>query len=162
MAFVETFVDMLHEKGKGVIVLPLGTLFKDSTKHIRQKMIEEGLLEGLVLLPDNMFMTTGIPVVLWVINKDKTRENKDKVFSIETYHARKEIEGFSGYVSFDDIKENDFNISVQRYVFEEEPEIEIDIEKVSNEIDELEKQINEKKVIVKSAIQQIIEIQNKV
>jgi len=73
---------MLKDDGKGVIVLPLGTLFKDSTKHIRQKMIEEGIIEGLVLLPDNMFMTTGIPVVLWIINKDKTRENKDKIFMI--------------------------------------------------------------------------------
>jgi len=180
MAFVETFIDMLNNEGRGVIVLPLGTLFKDSTKHIRQKMIKEGLIEGLVLLPDNMFMTTGIPVVLWVLNKNKIRKNKDKIFminasehftkegkfkvwnqneSVDAFHNKKEIEGFSGYVSLEDIEENDFNISVQRYVFKEEKEEDIDIEQVSKEIDELEKQIAEKKVIVKSAIEQVIQIQ---
>ncbi len=157
-AFVNTFMDMLNSNGRGAIVLPLGTLFKDSTKFIRKEYIENKLIEGLVLLPDNMFATTGIPVVVWIINKNATRENADKIFMINAsqhytkvgkfnewnreetilaYHNKTQEEGFSGWVSYEDILENDYNLSVQRYIFKDDEDEVIDIVSELSDLDTL-------------------------
>ena len=61
--FVQSALDMTHDKGKGALVLPLGTLFKSNT---RQKMIEDDIVEGVITLPGEMFQTTGIPICIWV------------------------------------------------------------------------------------------------
>lgn len=180
-AFINTFIDMLNSNGRGAIVLPLGTLFKDSTKFIRKEYIEKGYVEGLVLLPDSMFATTGIPVVVWIINKDSNRENADKIFminasqhfekkgkfnvwnqpeTISAYWDKTTEEGFSGWVSKEDILENDYNLSVQRYIFKDEPEEVIDIGKVFEEMTLLEQEYVEYKSQINPIVQQAIQIEN--
>jgi type I restriction enzyme M protein len=143
VAFLLTIIDLLNRNGKAGVVLPLGTLFKDSTQKIRKALIAEDLIEGLVVLPGNMFQTTGIPVVMWILNKNKKDCDKGKIFMVNSssefikkgvlnewqeenthvnYLGRIEEEGLSRYVELDEIIENDFNLSVQRYVFKDEPE----------------------------------------
>lgn len=149
--FVQTALDMLNEKGKGMMVLPLGVLFK---KNNRKAMIEEDIIEGIITLPGNMFQTTGIPTCMVFFNKAKADEDKNKIFMINNsndftkvdkyntidydklikhYTGRIEEEGFSGYIEFDEIKENDFNVSTQRYIFKDEPEEIIDIVKLNDD-----------------------------
>lgn len=180
-AFMQTALDMIHSKGKVGLVLPLGTLFKDSTKIQRQKFIEQDIIEGIIVLPGNMFQTTGIPTCIWIFNKDKKEEDKGKIYMIDTtntaiksgkfntidynkvvdyYTKRFEEEGFSGYVEIADIKENEWNLSVQRYIFKDEPEEEIDIVKLVNEIKELEKEILTQKVEMDLIINQALELEN--
>ena len=79
--------------------------------------------------------------------------------TIKAYEERKEIEGFSGYVELADLEENDFNLSVQRYIFKEEPEEEIDIVELMNEIKETEKVLEEDKKIMEGIMSQIIALQ---
>lgn len=155
IAFVLTILDLLKEDGKAGVVLPLGTLFKDSTKNIREKFLENDLIEGIVVLPGNMFQTTSIPVCFWILNKNKREEDKGKVFmvnaseeyiksgkfndwqdekSVNNYLNRVYEEGLSAYVDISTITENDFNLSVQRYVFKDEPEEVIDIFELNSEI----------------------------
>jgi len=178
-AFMNTFMDMLHSKGKGALILPLGTLFKDSTKKIRQKYIENDWVEGLILLPSSMFTTTGIPVAIWVFNKDKKEEDKNKIFMInasedftkqgkfnvwnkeaseKAYLNREIIKDFSNYISLDVIRDNDYNLSIQRYVFKEEPEEVIDIVEVMEESKKLESEIAENKAFMDDVFNQIISL----
>jgi type I restriction enzyme M protein len=165
IAFVLTILDLLKKEGKAGIVLPLGTLFKDSTKNIREKLLEQDFIEGIVMLPSNMFQTTSIPVCFWILNKNKEEKDKNKVFminaseeylkvgkfnewqeekSLYNYANRILEEGLSGYVSISDIKDNDFNLSVQRYVFKDEPEEVIDIVELNSDIIKLSEDIMSK------------------
>lgn len=166
-AFMLTFIDMLDEKGKAGIVLPLGTLFKDSTRNIRKKLIEEDLIEGLIMLPNAMFQTTQIPVVFWIINKNKKEEDKGKIFminsseeftkkskfnewqdliSLDNYKQRKSQSGLSNYVSISDIKKKDWNLSIQRYVYKENPEEHLNLENFYDEMIKLNSEIQQKQI----------------
>jgi len=169
-AFISSIINLLTEDGKAVIVLPLGILFKDSTQKIRQQFIENDWIEGVINMPSNMFYTTGIPVCLWVINKNKDEKDKKKIFminadndftksgtineweyekSVSNYDNRHIEEGYSEYVTLETLKENDFNLSVSRYVYKEEEMEEIDIKALNSEINTLYDEINEYKELTK-------------
>jgi len=162
-AFIETFIDMLDEKGKAGIVLPLGTLFKDSTKLMRKRLVEQDLIEGLIVLPGAMFQTTQIPVVFWIINKNKKEADKGKIFMINSseefikkgkfnewqekesfinYINRNEIDGLSKNVTFKEISKKDWNLSVQRYVFKNQEEELIDFNILLSNMEYLNKEIS--------------------
>ncbi len=179
-AFLMTIYDLLNKEGKAVIVMPLGTLFRDSAKEIRQHLLKEGVVEGLVTLPGNMFLTTSIPVVLWILNKDANRVNKDKVFmvnaskdfkkvgkfnewqsekAIQNYLTRTEETDYSGYVDFTTLEKNKFNLSVQRYFSKEKEKEEINIIELEKEIIELENSLLIKKQSMNSLIAQIISME---
>jgi type I restriction enzyme M protein len=175
--FVQTALDMLSEKGKGMMVLPLGVLFK---KNSRKLMIEEDIIEGIVTLPGNMFQTTGIPTCMVFFNKNKDVKDKNKIFMInnsedfvkvdkyntidhdkliKNYIERITEEGFSGYIEFSEVKENDFNVSTQRYIFKDEPEEIIDIVKLNDDSIVIDKSIKLKGKILGSIFDTVIALQ---
>lgn len=182
-AFIETFIDMLNDNGKAGIVLPLGTLFKDNIKSIRKSILEKDILEGLILLPGAMFQTTQIPVVFWIINKNKKEEDKGKVFMVNAseefikkgkfnewqeqksffnYINRINEDGISAHINIktiennpQSIEKNDWNLSIQRYVFKEHPELAINIEHLMKDLFSLEQEIQENKLIVNSFFKSI-------
>lgn len=175
-AFIETFIDMLDENGKAGIVLPLGTLFKDNIRSIRKSILQNDLLEGLILLPGAMFQTTQIPVVFWIINKNKKNEDKGKVFmvnaseefikkgkfnewqqekSFNNYVNRVNEDGISAHVTISDIEKHEWNLSIQRYLFKEQPEENIDLLQLMNEVESLDNEINKSKLIVNSFINKL-------
>lgn len=179
-AFLMTIYDLLNKQGKAVIVMPLGTLFRDGAKEIRKHLLTEGVVEGLVTLPGNMFLTTSIPVVLWILNKNKDRPNKDKVFmvnaskdfkkvgkfnewqsekAISNYLTRTEEADYSGYVDFTTLEKNKFNLSVQRYFSKEKEKDIIDIVSLEKEIIELEDKISDRKKDMNSIISQILSME---
>jgi len=193
-AFIITFLNLIESVNesneetifkKAGVLLPLGTLFKDSTKSFRKKFVEEDIVEGLVTLPGNMFKTTGIPTVFWIFNLNKPEEDKNKIFMmnhseiftkfekynrwdmvdekdrIGVYNNREEREGTSGYVSYEDIIENDYNFSVQRYIFKDEPEEVIDIVALTQEITELDAELAKDKKEMNSILSQVIKLQEK-
>lgn len=163
-AFLASIVNLLNEEGKALVVLPLGTLFKDSTKKIRQKLIEKDWVEGIINLPTNMFFTTGIPVCFWIINKNKAEADKNKIFMVNADQEFKKVEknnvwqhvktnknyieriveeGFSEYVSLETLKENDFNLSVSRYVYVEQVREVVDMTALNKEISDLYSSIDD-------------------
>jgi len=172
-AFISHMIETVYEeKGKVGVVVPHGVLFRSASEgKIRQKTIEENLLDAVIGLPANLFFGTGIPAGIMIFNKGK-RENtnvlfidasqhyeaaknqnklreKDITHITETYQKFKNgelkpgiVEDKYSYVAtLDEIKENDFNLNIPRYVdtFEEEPEI--DINAVQNEILKLEDEL---------------------
>lgn len=180
-AFLMTIYDLLNKEGKAVIVMPLGTLFRDGAKDIRKHLLEEDIVEGLVTLPANMFLTTSIPVVLWILNKNKKEADRGKVFmvnasrdfkkvgkfnewqqdkAIENYLKRISLNDYSGYVDFAALEKNKFNLSVQRYFSEEKEREEIDIVALQKEIFELEEKLLDSKKDIGKIFSQILALES--
>ena len=170
-AFVTHMLYHLAENGTMAVVLPHGVLFRGGAEgKIRRYIIEKlNYLDAVIGLPPNLFYGTSIPAVVLVFKKcraddghilfiDASREFEkgknqnyladehiEKIF--QTYRNRKEIEKYSHLASLDEIKENDFNLNIPRYVDTFEEEEPIDIEAVAKELKELnkkEEEINEK------------------
>lgn len=180
-AFIMTALELLNAQGLSVLVLPLGTLFRDSGKNFRKGIVSEDLLEGLITLPANMFLTTSIPVVLWVFNKNKKKEDKQKVFmvnashdfkkvgkfnewqpekAIEAYHARKEIAEYSGYVDMVKMVKEQYNLNVSRYFAKKADKEVIDIFAVETEIAAIETQLLSSKATMDVFFAQIKNLNN--
>jgi type I restriction enzyme M protein len=79
-AFISHMIETLNEQGKAGIVVPHGVLFRGASEgKIRQKTIEENLLEAVIGLPSNLFFGTGIPAAILIFNKAKGK-NKNILF----------------------------------------------------------------------------------
>jgi len=153
-AFISHMVETLNPSvnGKGGrmgVVVPHGVLFRGSSEgKIRTKLIDEGLLNAVIGLPEKLFYGTGIPAAILIFRRDKrdkgvlfidasrefkadknqnqlTEENIAKI--VATYQSRETIDKYSYLASLDEIKENDNNLNIPRYVdtFEEEQEIDL-------------------------------------
>jgi type I restriction enzyme M protein len=71
-AFISHMIETLNENGKAGVVVPHGVLFRGSSEgRIRQRTIEENLLEAVIGLPTNLFFGTGIPAAILIFNKQK-------------------------------------------------------------------------------------------
>jgi type I restriction enzyme M protein len=169
-AFISHMIETAYEgKGKVGVVVPHGVLFRGSSEgKIRQKTIEENILEAVIGLPANLFFGTGIPAAILVFNKGKAGNTNvmfidasrqyeqsknqnilrdsdiDKI--VQTYRAFNAGQLPSGVVedkyayvaTFEEIQENDFNLNIPRYVDTFEEEAEVDIAAVQQEIEKLE------------------------
>ncbi len=170
-AFISHMLETALEKeGRVAVVVPHGVLFRGAAEgRIRQKMIEENLLDAVIGLPGNLFPTTNIPVAILVFDRSREKggarkECKNVLFVdasrefvsgknrntlseehlakiMETYTARTEVEKYAHVADFAEIRENDFNLNIPRYVDTFEEEEEIDIDAVQLEIDALEKEL---------------------
>lgn len=170
-AFISHMIETLNESGKAGVVVPHGVLFRGASEgKIRQKTIEENLLEAVIGLPANLFFGTGIPAAILVFNKEK--KNKNVLFIdasqhfdsgknqnklndthiehiVDTYRKFNEgkldagivEEKYSYIATFNEISENDFNLNIPRYVDTFEEEPEVDIKAVQKEIDRLEDEL---------------------
>lgn len=163
-AFILHMIYHLSESGTMACVVPHGVLFRGSAEgKIRQFLIEKkNYIDAIIGLPANIFYGTSIPTCILVIKKcrkeddnilfiDASKEfekiktqNKlrpehiDKI--IDTYRTRTEIEKYSHLATLQEIRENDYNLNIPRYMDTFEEEEEIDIHAVMNEIRELEAQ----------------------
>jgi len=149
-AFISHMVETLKPKtGRMGVIVPHGVLFRGSSEGvIRQKLIEENLLDVVIGLPEKLFYGTGIPAAILVFKKQKSdnkvlfidasREFKsgknqnqlgeaDIQKIIATYKARANVDKYAYLATLDEIKENDYNLNIPRYVdtFEEEEEIDL-------------------------------------
>lgn len=148
-AFLLHGYSKLDEDGTMAIVLPHGVLFRGAAEgKIRQRLLEEGAISSIIGLPSNLFFGTNIPVALIVLTKKRKEkdvlfidaskefekgknqnflleEHQSKIF--QAYSKRKTIDKYAHVASFNEIKENDFNLNIPRYVdtFEEEEPIDI-------------------------------------
>ncbi|MBU1057604.1 MAG: type I restriction-modification system subunit M [Proteobacteria bacterium] len=170
-AFISHMVEIALEKnGRVAVVVPNGVLFRGAAEgRIREKMIEENLLDAVIGLPGNLFPTTNIPVAILVFDRARekggAKESCKNVIFVEasrefildkkqntlsedhlekimkTYTTRSEVEKYAHIADYEEIKENDFNLNIPRYVDTFEEEGEIDIDAVQLEIEELEKEL---------------------
>ncbi|MBI9081286.1 MAG: type I restriction-modification system subunit M [Pseudodesulfovibrio sp.] len=165
-AFISHMIETTTlESGRVGVVVPHGVLFRGGAEgKIRQQLIEENLLDAVIGLPANLFFGTGIPAAILVFkrnrpakdvlfidasrdyadvkNQNKLRpEDVDRI--VATYKARESVDKYAYAAAFDEIKENDFNLNIPRYVDTFEEEEEIDIATVQGEIDQIENDLVE-------------------
>ena len=163
-AFILHMLHHLDDGGTMACVAPHGVLFRGSSEgKIRKYMIESrNCIDAIIGLPANIFYGTSIPTCIIVVKK--CRKNDDNILFIdaskefekvktqnklreehitkiiETYRNRTEIEKYSHFATMQEIKDNDYNLNIPRYVDTFEEEEEIDIKQVMAEIKELESQ----------------------
>ena len=166
-AFLLHGFHFLHREGTMAIILPHGVLFRGGVEaKIRKKLLLDNNIDTVIGLAPKLFYSTGIPVCILVLKKCKKFDdvlfiNASELFEkgkrqnillpehiekiVETYQFRKEVkeelENGSLYVSrrvsMQEIKENDFNLNISRYVSTAKPEPEVDLKEVHKELTEL-------------------------
>lgn len=166
-AFIQHMIYHLAENGVMAVIMPHGVLFRGGAEgHIRKYLIEEkNYLDTVIGLPANLFFGTGIPTCILVFKKCK--ENPDDIFFIDasqhfekvktqnylrdadvdrivdTYAKRQTIDKYSYVASLEEVKQNDFNLNIPRYVDTFEEEEPVDIIEVANELVSLDSEMKE-------------------
>lgn len=151
-AFLLHILKSLKSTGTGAVILPHGVLFRGNAEaEIRKNIIERGYIKGIIGLPANLFYGTGIPACIIVLdkagasdrkgifmidaskgfvkdgNKNRLRE-QDIRKVIDTWNGKLEIPKYSRIVGNDEIKKNEYNLNLPRYIDTQEPEDIQDIE----------------------------------
>lgn len=166
-AFVQHMLYSLAEDGRMTTILPHGVLFRGSSEgRIRKQIIDLNLLDAVIGLPSGLFFGTGIPACIMVFKKNRTKKDilfidasqegnyekgkkqnklreEDIQKIVKTYEEYKTIDKYSYVATIDEIKENDYNLNIPRYVDTFEEEELVDMEEVAKNIEDIKKQINE-------------------
>lgn len=154
-----------EQNGRVAVIVPHGVLFRGGAEgKIRQKFIEENLLDTVIGLPANLFYGTGIPAAILVFKRKKENDSvlfidasrefesgsnqnrlreEDLEKIMETSWQRAFVDKYAYLADFTEIQENDFNLNIPRYVDTFEPEPLVDMESVNSEIIELKREITE-------------------
>lgn len=165
-AFISHMIETLKlVTGRMGVVVPHGVLFRGSSEgKIREKLINENLLDAVIGLPEKLFYGTGIPAAILIFKKQKsdnsvlfidasrefksgknqnnlTEDNIAKI--IETYRARKSVDKYAYLATLQEVKDNDYNLNIPRYVDTFEEEAEIDLVAVRAEREQLKTQLAE-------------------
>ena len=171
-AFIQHMLYSLAEEGRMGVVLPHGVLFRGASEgKIRKQIIDLNLLDAVIGLPENLFFGTGIPAVILIFKKNRTRndilfidasgeghyekgKNQNKLREEDlqeiekVYNNYETVDKYSYVASLEEIKENDYNLNIPRYVdtFEEEEMVDMDavaqnILNIKAELEEVEKQM---------------------
>src|SRR5574344_131714 len=136
-------IKALDKDGKAGIILPHGVLFRSNAEEtIRKELLKRKYIKGIVSLPENLFYGTGIPACIILIDKENAEEregvflidasngfkkdgNKNRLREqdiekiIRVYNNRLELDGYSCFVTYDEIldeEKNNGNLNIPRYI----------------------------------------------
>ena len=141
LLFIQHIIYSLGKGGKAAVVVPTGFITAQSgiEMKIRQRLVDEKMLGGVVLMPSNIFATTGTNVSILFIdatNKgdvilidasnlgEKVKEGKnqktllsheDEQQIISTFSSKEVVEDFSVAVSYDQLREKNYSLSAGQY-----------------------------------------------
>ena len=147
-AFLLHLITSLKSTGKGAIILPHGVLFRGNKEaDIRRKLIQHGLIRGIIGLPANLFYGTGIPACILVIDKEQAHArtgifmidaskgflkdgNKNRLRAqdihkiVDVFTRQTEVPRYSRMVPIDEVAgpANGYNLNIPRYIDSSEPE----------------------------------------
>ncbi len=186
-AFISHMIEATYaDHGKVGVIVPHGVLFRGSSEgKIREKLIEENLLEAVIGLSANLFFGTGIPTAILLFNRNKAttdvlfvdasnayvegknqntlgKENIRRIVE-KVRHFQENPQGMAGELdpkfayraTLEEIQQNDYNLNIPRYVDTFEEEEEIDIPETQQEIDRLESQLADAKARMKANLQEL-------
>ncbi len=155
-AFILHMIESLNpDSGRMAVVVPHGVLFRAAAEgRIRKSLIEENLLDVVIGLPEKLFYGTGIPAAILVFRRnkvddkvmfidasrefgaDKTQNrlrSEDLAKIADAAQARQVLDKYAHLATIEEIRENDYNLNIPRYVDTFEEEEEIDLEAVRTE-----------------------------
>ena len=144
--------DLYHLKGDGImtIVLPHGVLFRGGEEgEIRKNLVEKNNIDCIIGLPANIFFGTGIPTIIMVLKKQSKKDTNIQIIDaskgfikegknnklracdikkiVDCVIKRENIDKFSRVVSREEIRNNDYNLNIPRYVDSNEEQEHYDI-----------------------------------
>lgn len=144
--FLLHIIKSLKSTGKGAVILPHGVLFRGNAEaRIRENLIKQGYIKGIIGLPANLFYGTGIPACIIVIDKEHANArsgifmvdaskgfakdgNKNRLRSqdihkiVDVFTKQFELPRYSRMVPLSEIATNDYNLNIPRYIDASEPE----------------------------------------
>ena len=159
LAFIMHSLSWLATNGTAAIVCFPGILYRGGTeKKIRQYLVDNNFIDCVIQLPSNLFFGTSIATCIMVLKKNKTdngilfidatkecikvtnnnkltTENIDRI--VDTFASRTGAKHFSRLVAYQEIKEQDYNLSVSTYVEAEDTREKIDIVQLNAEIERI-------------------------
>lgn len=159
LAFIMHSLSWLASNGTAAIVCFPGIMYRGGAERkIRKYLIDNNFIDCVIQLPSNLFFGTSIATCIMVLKKGKTdnktlfidatgecikvtnnnkltQANMDRI--VETFAQRKEEAHFSHLASYEEIEENDYNLSVSTYVEAEDTREKIDIVKLNAEIEQI-------------------------
>ncbi|WP_299065624.1 type I restriction-modification system subunit M [uncultured Psychrobacter sp.] len=143
-AFLLHIIKSLKSTGVGAVILPHGVLFRGNAEaHIRQNLVKQGYIKGIIGLPANLFYGTGIPACIIVIDKNTAQSrakgdaglfmidasrgymkdgNKNRLRSqdihkiVDVFNSQATLDGYSRIIQLDEIIDNDYNLNIPRYI----------------------------------------------
>lgn len=156
---------MALKSGRMAVVLPHGALFRMGAEgKIRQKLLGMDILDAVIGLGQNLFYGTGLAACILVLRQKKPPKHRKKVLIIDAskvfkkgraqnellpehvdniyqwYEAHEDVDGVARHVSLDEIKENDWNLNIPRYI---EPVIEEETITVKEAIENLKTSLDQ-------------------
>jgi len=167
-AFIQHMFSSLNKNGQAAIICSQGILFRGSEEEeIRKKMIGEDVIEGIIALPPKLFYGTGIPGCILILNRNKPENRRHRIILIyaardyeegkirnklrdidiqtivSAFNDYKNSQGYCHIADLNQLKENEFNLNVPRYVDISESVKEIDIQATIDELNKLAKENQE-------------------
>jgi type I restriction enzyme M protein len=164
-AWIQHMLASAEENGKVAVVVDTGAVSRGGReKLIRQRIVEDDLVEAVILLPDKLFYNTGAPAVVIVFNKQKPEDKKGKILLInaskefvpgkkqntlstenirkivDVYRSFKDVEKFARVITIGEVREADYNLSPSRFVSVAEEESYRDIGEIWAELEKLEEE----------------------
>lgn len=162
-AWLQLMYASLKPNGRMGIVMDNGVLFRGNSEgKIREEFLRRDLIEAVIGLPGNLFYNTSSPGCLLLFNDNKPEERKGKVLFInaskdylegkaqnflrqediekttKAFDAFETVERYCTVAGMDEIKENDYNLNISRYVDTTEPEEPVDIPQVMKNLEALQ------------------------
>lgn len=174
LAFIMHSLSWLASNGTAAIVCFPGIMYRGGAeKKIRKYLVDNNFIDCVIQLPSNLFFGTSIATCIMVLKKNKvdnrtlfidatnecikvtnnnklTQENMDKI--VDCFANRTETEHFSHLATYEEVEENDYNLSVSTYVEAKDTREKIDIVKLNAEI----KEIVAREEALRKAIDEII------
>ena len=144
--FLLHIIKSLKSTGKGAVILPHGVLFRGNAEaRIRENLLKQGYIKGIIGLPANLFYGTGIPACIIVIDKAQAHSrkgifmldaskgfikdgNKNRLRAqdihkvVDVFTKQLEQPRYSRMVPLSEIAANDYNLNIPRYIDASEPE----------------------------------------
>jgi type I restriction enzyme M protein len=152
LAFVQHMVATLKERGRMAVVVPHGVLFRGGAEgEIRKGLLEADLVEAVIGLGQNLFYGTGIPAAILILNRAKPKARQGKVLIVngekeivpgknqnslseanvarlvKAVHACVDEERFAKVVGIEELRENEHNLNLTRYVQVEAEQADVDV-----------------------------------
>ncbi|OAI07597.1 type I restriction-modification system subunit M [Methylomonas methanica] len=144
--FLLHIIKSLKSTGKGAVILPHGVLFRGNAEaRIRENLLKQGYIKGIIGLPANLFYGTGIPACIIVIDKENAAHrsgifmidaskgymkdgNKNRLRAqdihkiVDAFTKQLVLPRYSRMVALSEIAANDYNLNIPRYIDSSEPE----------------------------------------
>ncbi|HLG69046.1 MAG TPA: N-6 DNA methylase, partial [Chloroflexota bacterium] len=167
LAFLQHMLAVTNAQGMVGVVMPHGILFRGGAEGvIRQNIVQRDWFEAIIGLAPNLFFGASIPVAICVLNKDKAPERRGKVLFIDAaqeghfrpgkaqnfldkehsdsivgaFNAFEDVERFAHVADLEEIRGNDFNLNISRYVDTTQQEEVVSVEQALAQLHEAEQQ----------------------